>query len=240
MKLVVAVVKPFKLDDVKNVLKNLGVQGMTITEAQGFGRQRGHTENYRGAEYRVDFVPKMRVEVLVRTTRPRPWSTPSSPRRPRGRSATARSGSCRPRPWSGCDRRARGGRHLRSCMPGRLAGTGSGGRAAASIPAEAGGRPPSDGRQPWSTPAPAPSEGYCLHSWRTLTLTCQRSGSSRPRRPRTCARCARRSRRSPSAGPGPVRTGHHRARVLPHRQWRGLGAAQQPQGDHARSGRVLR
>ena len=65
MKLVVAVVKPFKLDDVKNVLKNMGVQGMTLTEAQGFGRQRGHTENYRGAEYQVDFVPKLRVEVLV-------------------------------------------------------------------------------------------------------------------------------------------------------------------------------
>jgi len=65
MKLVVAVVKPFKLDDVKNSLKNMGIEGMTITEAQGFGRQRGHTENYRGAEYRVDFVPKLRVEVLV-------------------------------------------------------------------------------------------------------------------------------------------------------------------------------
>ena len=65
MELVVAVVKPFKLDDVKNVLKNMGVQGMTLTEAQGFGRQRGHTENYRGAEYQVDFVPKLRVEVLV-------------------------------------------------------------------------------------------------------------------------------------------------------------------------------
>ncbi len=65
MKLVVAVVKPFKLEDVKNILKNMGVQGMTITEAQGFGRQGGHTENYRGAEYRVDFVPKIRVEVLV-------------------------------------------------------------------------------------------------------------------------------------------------------------------------------
>ena len=65
MKLVVAVVKPFKLDDVKDVLKNLGVHGMTVTEAQGFGRQRGHTENYRGAEYQVDFVPKIRIEVLV-------------------------------------------------------------------------------------------------------------------------------------------------------------------------------
>jgi nitrogen regulatory protein P-II 1 len=65
MKLVVAVLKPFKLDDVKNVLKDLGVQGMTLTEAQGFGRQKGHTEVYRGAEYQVEFVPKIRIEVLV-------------------------------------------------------------------------------------------------------------------------------------------------------------------------------
>lgn len=65
MKLIVAVVKPFKLDDVKEVLKGHGVQGMTLTEAQGFGRQRGHTEVYRGAEYQVDFVPKLRVDVLV-------------------------------------------------------------------------------------------------------------------------------------------------------------------------------
>ena len=68
MKLIVAVLKPFKLDDVKKTLKNLGVQGMTLTEAQGFGRQRGHTEVYRGAEYEVDFVPKIRVEVLVDDT----------------------------------------------------------------------------------------------------------------------------------------------------------------------------
>ena len=65
MKLVVAVLKPFKLDDVKEALKNIGVQGLTLTEAQGFGRQRGHTEVYRGAEYEVDFVPKIRVEVVV-------------------------------------------------------------------------------------------------------------------------------------------------------------------------------
>jgi len=64
MKLIVAVLKPFKLDDVKEVLKSKGVQGMTLTEAQGFGRQRGHTEVYRGAEYEVDLVPKVRVEVL--------------------------------------------------------------------------------------------------------------------------------------------------------------------------------
>jgi nitrogen regulatory protein P-II 1 len=65
MRLVTAVVKPFKLDDVKTALEGLGVQGMTISEVQGHGRQRGHTEVYRGAEYTVDFVPKVRIEVLV-------------------------------------------------------------------------------------------------------------------------------------------------------------------------------
>ena len=65
MKLVVAVIKPFKVTDVKETLKACGVDGMTITEAQGYGRQRGHTEVYRGAEYEVDFVPKVRVEVIV-------------------------------------------------------------------------------------------------------------------------------------------------------------------------------
>jgi nitrogen regulatory protein P-II 1 len=65
MKLIVAVVKPFKLDEVKEALKPLGVHGMTLTEAQGFGRQRGHTEVYRGAEYEVEFVPKIRLEVVV-------------------------------------------------------------------------------------------------------------------------------------------------------------------------------
>jgi nitrogen regulatory protein P-II 1 len=65
MKLIVAVLKPFKLDEVKEALKTLGVHGMTLTEAQGFGRQRGHTEVYRGAEYEVEFVPKIRIEVVV-------------------------------------------------------------------------------------------------------------------------------------------------------------------------------
>ena len=65
MRLVTAVVKPFKLDDVKSALEAIGVQGMTVSEVQGFGRQRGHTEVYRGAEYTVDFVPKVRLEVLV-------------------------------------------------------------------------------------------------------------------------------------------------------------------------------
>ena len=65
MKLVTAVLKPFRLEEVKEALAGLGVEGMTIGEVQGFGRQRGHTEVYRGAEYTVDFVPKVRVEVLV-------------------------------------------------------------------------------------------------------------------------------------------------------------------------------
>ncbi|SOD73441.1 nitrogen regulatory protein P-II family [Jatrophihabitans sp. GAS493] len=65
MKLVTAVIKPFKLDDVKAALEVLGVQGLTVKEVQGFGRQRGHTEVYRGAEYTVDLVPKVSVEVLV-------------------------------------------------------------------------------------------------------------------------------------------------------------------------------
>ncbi len=65
MRLVTAVVKPFKLDDVKTALDGLGVHGMTVSEVQGFGRQRGHTEVYRGAEYTVSFVPKVRIEVLV-------------------------------------------------------------------------------------------------------------------------------------------------------------------------------
>jgi nitrogen regulatory protein P-II 1 len=65
MKLVVAIVKPFKLDDVKTALQDMGVQGMTLTEVQGFGRQRGHSEVYRGAEYTIDFVPKIKLEVLA-------------------------------------------------------------------------------------------------------------------------------------------------------------------------------
>lgn len=65
MKLVTAIVKPFKLDDVKEALKGEGISGMTVSEVQGFGRQRGHTEVYRGAEYQIDFVPKVRLEVLA-------------------------------------------------------------------------------------------------------------------------------------------------------------------------------
>ena len=65
MKLITAVVKPFKLDDVKAALKEAGITGMTVSEVQGFGRQGGHTEVYRGAEYTVDFVPKVRLETVV-------------------------------------------------------------------------------------------------------------------------------------------------------------------------------
>ncbi|HEX4025301.1 MAG TPA: P-II family nitrogen regulator [Steroidobacteraceae bacterium] len=67
MKLITAIIKPFKLDEVRAALSELGVSGMTVTEVKGFGRQRGHTELYRGAEYVVDFVPKTRIEIAVRT-----------------------------------------------------------------------------------------------------------------------------------------------------------------------------
>jgi len=65
MKLVTAIIKPFKLDDVREALSDIGVQGMTVTELKGFGRQKGHTELYRGAEYVVDFLPKIKLEVAV-------------------------------------------------------------------------------------------------------------------------------------------------------------------------------
>ena len=65
MKLITAILKPFKLDDVKDALQAAGITGMTVSEASGFGRQRGHTEVYRGAEYTVDFIPKVRIEVLA-------------------------------------------------------------------------------------------------------------------------------------------------------------------------------
>ncbi len=65
MKLVMAIIKPFKLDDVREALSDIGVQGITVTEVKGFGRQKGHTELYRGAEYVVDFLPKVKVEAVV-------------------------------------------------------------------------------------------------------------------------------------------------------------------------------
>jgi nitrogen regulatory protein PII len=69
MKLVTALIKPFKLDDVRESLAELGIQGITVTEVKGFGRQKGHTELYRGAEYVVDFLPKVKVEIAVETSR---------------------------------------------------------------------------------------------------------------------------------------------------------------------------
>lgn len=69
MKLVVAVVKPFKLEEVKEALEGIGVEGLTVTDARGFGRQKGHTEVYRGAEYQIDLIPKIRIEVLVSADR---------------------------------------------------------------------------------------------------------------------------------------------------------------------------
>ena len=65
MKLITAVIKPFKVDDVKDALKEMGIQGMTVGEVRGFGRQGGHTETYRGAEYKIDFVPKIQIELVV-------------------------------------------------------------------------------------------------------------------------------------------------------------------------------
>ena len=67
MKLITAVIKPFKLDDVREQLSTLGVQGMTVTEVKGYGRQKGHTEIYRGAEYAVSFLPKLKIEVAVKS-----------------------------------------------------------------------------------------------------------------------------------------------------------------------------
>ena len=65
MKLIIAVIKPFKLEEVKEALAKVGVEGMTVTEVKGFGRQKGHTEIYRGSEYTVDFLPKVKVEIVV-------------------------------------------------------------------------------------------------------------------------------------------------------------------------------
>ena len=65
MKLITAIIKPFKIDDVRDALAGIGIQGMTVTEVKGFGRQKGHTELYRGAEYNVDFMPKIKIEVAV-------------------------------------------------------------------------------------------------------------------------------------------------------------------------------
>lgn len=91
MKYIIAVIKPFKLDDVREALADCGVSGLTATEVKGFGRQKGHTELYRGAEYVVDFLPKIKLEIAVPTNSATRWSSRSPrPRTPAG-SATGRS-----------------------------------------------------------------------------------------------------------------------------------------------------
>ena len=72
MKLVTAIVKPFKLDDAREALSAVGIQGLTVTEVKGFGRQKGHTEIYRGSEYTVDFLPKMKIEIIVADSQTEP------------------------------------------------------------------------------------------------------------------------------------------------------------------------
>ena len=97
MKKIEAIIKPFKLDEVKEALQEIGLQGITVIEAKGFGRQKGHTELYRGAEYVVDFLPKVKIEVVLGDDMLTRRSKPS--RRPprRAASATARSSSRRSR-----------------------------------------------------------------------------------------------------------------------------------------------
>ena len=99
MKMVTAVVKPFKLDEVREALSAIGVQGLTVTEVKGFGRQKGHTELYRGAEYVVDFLPKVKIEAAVTMPSSTASSRPSRPRRAPARSVTARSLSQRSSRW---------------------------------------------------------------------------------------------------------------------------------------------
>jgi nitrogen regulatory protein P-II 1 len=96
MKKIEAIIKPFKLDEVKEALQELGVQGMTVLEAKGYGRQKGHTELYRGAEYVVDFLPKIKIEVVVEDDQLDRALEAIARRRPhRAASATARSSSRR-------------------------------------------------------------------------------------------------------------------------------------------------
>ena len=95
MKLVTAIIKPFKLDEVRDALTSLGVHGMTITEVKGYGRQKGHTEVYRGAEYAINFLPKVRIEVAVASemvdpATSRTWRSSGSPSSSPTRTASAR------------------------------------------------------------------------------------------------------------------------------------------------------
>ncbi len=93
MKKIEAIIKPFKLDEVKEALQEVGLQGITVTEAKGFGRQKGHTELYRGAEYVVDFLPKVKIEIVLGEDMLERPSTRSGVRHKQGGSATARYSS---------------------------------------------------------------------------------------------------------------------------------------------------
>jgi hypothetical protein len=104
MKLVTAIVKPFKLDDIQDALKSAGVVGMTVSEVRGFGRQGGHTETYRGAEYKIDFVPKVKIDVVTEDDSSTRSSRRSRVRPAPARSATARSGSPTSTIWSASER----------------------------------------------------------------------------------------------------------------------------------------
>ncbi len=99
MKKIDAVIKPFKLDEVREALSEIGVTGLTVTEVKGFGRQKGHTELYRGAEYVVDFLPKVKIEIVVADAIWSRRSKPSSRPRVPARSATARFSSPRSSRW---------------------------------------------------------------------------------------------------------------------------------------------
>ena len=92
LELVTAIIKPHKLDDVKEALLAIGVEGMTVSEVRGFGRQRGKTENFRGSEYTIDFIPKARIEVVVTTEATPPGGRHDRRGGPNRRSATARCG----------------------------------------------------------------------------------------------------------------------------------------------------
>ncbi len=93
MKKIDAIIKPFKLDDVREALAEVGITGMTVTEVKGFGRQKGHTELYRGAEYMVDFLPKVKMRLSYRTTLSIPVSIPLFARRKPAKSVTVKSSS---------------------------------------------------------------------------------------------------------------------------------------------------
>ncbi len=113
MKKIEAVIKPFKLDEVKEALQELGVQGMTVLEAKGYGRQKGHTELYRGAEYVVDFLPKIKIEVII-SRRPAGRPAPRRSRPPRAPAALAMARFCLGHHRRGAHPHRRDGRPPRS------------------------------------------------------------------------------------------------------------------------------